>query len=260
MCLARRGCGIMGRPETPGACGHDHSVYMMRLSDMPKVIIIEDDPDIAGLVEHYLSADGFRVHIAANGAEGLKQVKASPPDLLVLDLMLPGLDGLDICKALRAAPATAALPILVLTAKGEESDKVIGLELGADDYLTKPFSPKELVARVKSLLRRRTRQEGAPPVHTYKELRLDKERHEVTLKGKEIQLTAKEFALLQQLLEHLGRVLTRQVLLDRVWGYQADVTTRTVDVHIRRLREKIPMLSEAILTVKSLGYKLKELR
>lgn len=227
---------------------------------MPKVIIIEDDQDIAGLVEHYLAADGFRVSIVADGAEGLKRVKASPPDLVILDLMLPGMDGLDVCKALRAAPATSALPILMLTAKGEESDKVIGLELGADDYLTKPFSPKELVARVKSLLRRRTRQKATPPVYTYKELRLDKDRHEVMLKGKEVQLTAKEFALLQQLLENLGRVLTRQTLLDRVWGYQADVTTRTVDVHIRRLREKIPLLTDAIVTVKSLGYKLKEFR
>jgi len=225
-----------------------------------KVTIIEDDSDIAGLVEHYLAAEGFKVSHARDGAEGLKRVKAMPPDLVILDLMLPGLDGLDVCKALRANPATSALPILMLTAKGEESDKVIGLELGADDYLTKPFSPKELVARVKSLLRRKARQEPAVPVYTYKELRLDQERHEVTFKGKDVQLTAKEFALLQQLLENPGRVLTRQTLLDRVWGYQSDVTTRTVDVHIRRLREKIPMLIDMILTVKSLGYKLKDLR
>jgi len=225
-----------------------------------KVIIIEDDPDIAGLVEHYLAAEGFKVSHAKDGAEGLKRVKAAPPELVILDLMLPGLDGLDVCKALRAAPPTASLPILMLTAKGEESDKVIGLELGADDYLTKPFSPKELVARVKSLLRRKARQEPAVPVYTYKELRLDQERHEVTFKGKDVQLTAKEFALLQQLLENPGRVLTRQTLLDRVWGYQSDVTTRTVDVHIRRLREKIPMLIDMIVTVKSLGYKLKDLR
>jgi len=224
------------------------------------VTIIEDDPDIAGLVEHYLAAEGFKVGHARDGAEGLKRVKESPTDLLILDLMLPGLDGLDVCKALRAAPATASLPILMLTAKGEESDKVIGLELGADDYLTKPFSPKELVARVKSLLRRKARQEPAVPVYTYKELRLDQERHEVTFKGKDVQLTAKEFALLQQLLENPGRVLTRQTLLDRVWGYQSDVTTRTVDVHIRRLREKIPMLTDMIVTVKSLGYKLKDIR
>jgi DNA-binding response OmpR family regulator len=223
-----------------------------------RVTIIEDDSDIARLVEHYLAAEGFKVGHAKDGIEGLKRVKATPPDLLILDLMLPGLDGLDVCKALRASPQTSALPILMLTAKGEESDKVIGLELGADDYLTKPFSPKELVARVKSLLRRKARQEPAVPVYTYQELRLDQERHEVTLKGRDVQLTAKEFALLQQLLENRGRVLTRQTLLDRVWGYQSDVTTRTVDVHIRRLREKIPMLIDAIVTVKSLGYKLKD--
>jgi two-component system alkaline phosphatase synthesis response regulator PhoP len=226
---------------------------------MPKIVVIEDDTDIAGLVEHYLTAEGFRVSLAADGAEGFKRVKTTPPDLVILDLMLPGMDGLDVCKALRAAPATAAVPILILTAKGEESDKVIGLELGADDYLTKPFSPKELVARVKALLRRKSRQDTTT-LYTYRELTLDREKHEVTLKGKGVTLTAKEFALLQQLLENPGRVLTRQVLLDRVWGYQADVTTRTVDVHVRRLREKIPLLTDAIITVKTLGYKLKDIR
>jgi two-component system alkaline phosphatase synthesis response regulator PhoP len=226
---------------------------------MPKIVVIEDDADIAGLVEHYLTAEGFRVSLAADGAEGFKRVKTTPPDLVILDLMLPGMDGLDVCKALRAAPVTAAVPILILTAKGEESDKVIGLELGADDYLTKPFSPKELVARVKALLRRKSRQDTTT-LYTYRELTLDREKHEVTLKGKGVTLTAKEFALLQQLLENPGRVLTRQVLLDRVWGYQADVTTRTVDVHVRRLREKIPLLTEAIITVKTLGYKLKDIR
>lgn len=226
---------------------------------MPKkIIIIEDEPDISGLVVHYLAQEGYKVNTCADGIEGLRRVKADRSDLLILDLMLPGLDGIEICKRLRTDPTTSNLPILMLTAKGEESDKIVGLELGADDYLTKPFSPKELVARVKALLRRTTQPENPTAHYTYGDLSLDTERHEVTVQGKEVSLTAKEFGLLHRLLQNRGRVLTREMLLDRVWGYEADVTTRTVDVHIRRLREKIPLLEDAIITVKSLGYKLKD--
>ena len=226
---------------------------------MPKkIIIIEDEPDISVLVVHYLTQEGYKVNTCADGIEGLRRVKADRPDLLILDLMLPELDGLEICKRLRTDPKTSNLPIIMLTAKGEESDKIVGLELGADDYLTKPFSPKELVARVKALLRRAMQPDHPRTHYAYGDLSLDAERHEVILKGNEIPLTAKEFGLLQQLLQNRGRVLTREALLDRVWGYEADVTTRTVDVHIRRLREKIPLLEDAIITVKSLGYKLKD--
>jgi DNA-binding response OmpR family regulator len=172
--------------------------------------------------------------------------------------MLPEMDGLEVCKRLRADPKTSVLPIIMLTAKGEESDKIVGLELGADDYVTKPFSPKELVARVKALLRRSERREEEALSYRYGPLSVDVTRHEVRASGKEIQLTAKEFSLLLQLLKNKGRVLTREILLDTVWGYDSDVTTRTVDVHIRRLREKIPLLGEAIVTVKSYGYKLKD--
>lgn len=224
----------------------------------PHVMVIEDEIDISRLVKDYLEKEGYRVTLLADGAQGMAEVLKVKPDLLLLDLMLPGMDGLEICKKVRSRPEVSHLPILMLTAKGEETDKIIGLELGADDYLTKPFSPKELVARVKALLRRTDRREPFQKRFSYGALSLDTERHDVTLQGKKIALTAKEFGLLQQLLENQGRVLRRETLLDRVWGYDADVTTRTVDVHIRRLREKIPLLADAILTVKSFGYKLQE--
>jgi two-component system alkaline phosphatase synthesis response regulator PhoP len=226
---------------------------------MPKrVLIVEDDPDIAKLIVNYLAREGFAVATAPHGASGLKQARENPPDLLVLDLMLPEIDGLEVCKALRGSPGTSALPILMLTAKGEESDRIVGLELGADDYVTKPFSPKELVARVKALLRRSGRPEKAPAAYNYGPIVLDETRHDVKLNGKEVRLTAKEFGLLAQLLKSKGRVLTREMLLENVWGYDANVSTRTVDVHIRRLREKIPILNKAIVTVMSHGYKLRE--
>ena len=224
-----------------------------------KILIVEDEKDILQLVKLYLEKEGYRTVTASTGSEGLAQVRTEKPDLLVLDLMLPEIDGLEICKRLRSAPETAMLPIIMLTAKAEESDTIIGLELGADDYVTKPFSPKTLVARVKALFRRLDRkQEDGQARFTYGPLILDLTRHEVTVKGKEVPLTAKEFGLLEHLLRHPGRVLTRDVLLNAVWGYEYYGTTRTVDVHVRRLKQKLPLLDEAILSVKSLGYKLKE--
>ncbi len=225
-----------------------------------KILIVEDEKDILQLVQLYLEKEGFRTATAMTGAEGLKQVKAEKPDVVVLDLMLPELDGLEVCKRLRSSPETALLPIIMLTAKAEESDTIIGLELGADDYVTKPFSPKALVARVKALVRRLERH---PPQdatqHRYGSLLMDLARHEVRLDKTEIPLTAKEFGLLEHLLRHPGRVLTREVLLNAVWGYDYYGTTRTVDVHIRRLKQKLPLLEDAIVSVKSLGYKLKDL-
>jgi len=223
-----------------------------------KIVIIEDEPDIIGLVTHYLEKEGYRVTAIRDGAKGLQQVKTDPPDLLILDIMLPEIDGLEICRRVRSDAKAAALPIIMLTAKGEETDRVVGLEVGADDYLTKPFSPKELVARVKALLRRAERRETAEDRHVYGDLILDPVRHEVRFKTREIVLTAKEFGLLERLLKERGRVLSRDTLLDKVWGYDADVISRTVDVHIRRLREKIPFLKDCIQTVKPFGYKLKE--
>ena len=225
-----------------------------------KILIVEDEHDILQLVKLYLEKEGFRTVLAKTGMEGLRQVKQEKPDLVVLDLMLPEIDGLEVCKRLRSAPATAMLPIIMLTAKAEESDTIIGLELGADDYVTKPFSPKTLVARIKALFRRLERKPDDGPAHyRYGNLVMDLARHEVSVNKIEVLLTAKEFGLLEHLLRHPGRVLTREVLLNSVWGYDYYGTTRTVDVHIRRLKQKLPSLSDAIMSVKSLGYKLKEL-
>ncbi|HEY7533878.1 MAG TPA: response regulator transcription factor [Nitrospiraceae bacterium] len=224
-----------------------------------KILIIEDEQDILQLVKLYVEKEGFRTVTATTGTEGIKQVKQEKPDLVILDLMLPELDGIEICKRLRSAPETATLPIIMLTAKAEESDTVIGLELGADDYVTKPFSPKALMARVKALFRRLERKpDERLTQYQYGKLVMDLARHEVTFNTKDIPLTAKEFGLLEHLLRNPGRVLTREVLLNTVWGYDYYGTTRTVDVHIRRLKQKIPLLNEAITSVKSLGYKLKE--
>jgi two-component system, OmpR family, alkaline phosphatase synthesis response regulator PhoP len=222
-----------------------------------KILIVEDERDILDLVTHYLEKEGFRVRSATDGPAGLSAARQERPDLIVLDLMLPGMDGLEICRKLRA-DSSNLVPIIILTAKADETDRVVGLELGADDYLTKPFSPKELVARVKALLRRAERREDDGKPSTYGPLKLDPLRHEVWVGDQEVILTAKEFGLLEQLLRNRGRVLTRDALLNSVWGYDYHGTTRTVDVHIRRLRQKVPLLEDAILSIKSLGYKLQD--
>ena len=186
------------------------------------------------------------------------QAKRTPPDLILLDLMLPGMDGLLVCQALRHDPATAAIPIIMITARGEETDRIRGLELGADDYVVKPFSPKELVARVAALLRRVERPRTPPTVLRYGTISIDLERHMVRISDEEVRLTAKEFLLLKYLLEHQGRVLSRDLLLTDVWGYQYTGGTRTVDVHVRRLREKVPLLATALTTIKQFGYRLED--
>jgi DNA-binding response OmpR family regulator len=223
-----------------------------------RVLVVEDDPDIAQLVAHYLEKAGFSAELLANGRDALAAIAARPPDVIVLDLMLPQVDGLEICRVVRGNAATAAIPIIMVTARSEESDRIVGLEIGADDYLGKPFSPNELVARVRALVRRAQR--AAPtavgrPVN-YGSVEVDTERHTVTDNGAAVTLTAKEFMLLEYLLQHRGRVLSRDVLLTDVWGYRYTGGTRTVDVHVRRLREKIPLLSKALTTVKQFGYKL----
>jgi DNA-binding response OmpR family regulator len=230
---------------------------------MSRVLVVEDDKDIADLIAHYLQRAGHIVESLASGTAALARVRESAPDLLVLDLMLPGMDGLLVCQALRGDAATAAIPIIMLTARGEEAERIAGLELGADDYVTKPFSPRELTARVAALLRRTTRVAAPPaaapaPMLRYGPVTIDIERHAIEMDGKDVRLTAKEFLLLQYLVEHRGRVLSRDLLLTDVWGYQYTGGTRTVDVHIRRLREKLPFLADAIVTIKQFGYRLED--
>ncbi len=204
----------------------------------------------------HLEREGFRCRTASNGVEALREAKHAVPDLVVLDLMLPVIDGLEVCRRLRGDEGTTAVPIIMLTAKSEEVDRVVGLEVGADDYVVKPFSPKELVARVRALLRR-TRPAPEARVLSAGPLALDVARHVVTLHGQPLPLTPKEFDLLHALLESAGRVLSREHLLNRVWGYaRADeIESRTVDVHIRRLRAKLGDVGNRIATVKSVGYR-----
>jgi len=224
---------------------------------MTRVLIVEDDRDIADLVAHYLGKAGFATELLSSGREALKTISENPPDLLILDLMLPQMDGLEICRAVRASEKTAMVPIIMLTARGEESDRIVGLELGADDYIAKPFSPNELVARARALLRRTQRGAASgTPSMKYGSIVVDPETHIVSANGNGITLTAKEFLLLAYLLRHRGRVLSRDVLLTDVWGYRYTGGTRTVDVHVRRLREKLPLLVDALVTVKQFGYKL----
>ena len=222
-----------------------------------RVLIVEDEPDIRDLLVFHLEREGYHVSKARTGTDALRQVKASPPDLVLLDIMLPELDGLEVCRRLRREPATAALPIVMLTAKGDEVDRVLGLELGADDYIVKPFSPKELVARVRAVLRRTRPTPGGGPLVTGR-LTIDADRHVVAVGGTPVQLTPKEFDLLKALAEAEGRVLSREFLLDRVWGYKAasEIESRTVDVHVRRLRVKLGEEGRRIETVKSVGYRL----
>jgi len=220
------------------------------------ILVAEDDHDIAELVSHYLKKAGWSAHVASAGDQALAYIRNHPVDVVILDVMLPGMSGLEVCQALRADRATAGLPVIMLTARVEEADRVRGLELGADDYVAKPFSPNELVARIRALVRRSQRTEPTDPVLRLGPIAVDLARHTVSNDGQDVRLTAKEFMLLQYFLEHRGRVISRDLLLGDVWGYRYTGGTRTVDVHIRRLREKLPVLVDALITVKQFGYKL----
>ena len=225
---------------------------------MSRILVVEDDPDIADLMRRYLQKGGFEVDVRSAGRDALTAIAAHPPDLLVLDLMLPQVSGLDICRQVRADEKTSAIPIIMVTARTEESERIAGLDTGADDYLAKPFSPGELVARVRALLRRTARATTMDTSVTYGPVVVDSVQHTVTSGGQPVVLTAKEFLLLQYLLRNRGRVLSRDVLLTDVWGYTYTGGTRTVDVHVRRLREKLPILEDALVTVKQFGYRLLE--
>jgi phosphate regulon transcriptional regulator PhoB len=229
---------------------------------MGTILIVEDEPDIAELVKYHLDKAGLPARVVADGKQALDLIVREQPALVVLDLMLPGLDGMEVCRRLRGSPATRGIPVIMLTAKAEEVDRIVGLEMGADDYVPKPFSPRELVARVKAVLRRA----AAPPEPCEApvivgDLRLDPARHEVTKDRQPVSLSAMEFRLLEFFLRHRGRVYSRAQLLDQVWGQDRFVEPRTVDVHIRRLREKIeddPRKPTLILTIRGLGYKCRE--
>ncbi|CAN5888329.1 response regulator transcription factor [soil metagenome] len=225
---------------------------------MANILVVEDDQDIADLIVHYLHNAGHTTDRLASGAGVMPQLQKTAADLVILDLMLPGLSGMAVCRAMREDAATAHVPIIMLTARGDEADRLAGFAQGADDYVTKPFSAKELVARVAARLRRPGAATGAAEavVLRYGEIVIDADRHRLTADGKDVHLTAKEFLLLRYLIRHRGRVLSRDVLLTDVWGYHYTGGTRTVDVHIRRLREKLPVLNDAIETVKQFGYRL----
>ena len=222
-----------------------------------KILIVEDEKDIIKMLEYNLKKEGFKVIDARDGEDALDLAVREYPDLILLDLMLPGIDGLDVCKTLKKESKTSLIPIIMLTAKSQESDKVVGLELGADDYITKPFSPRELIARIKAVLRRATEKEKLPEVFQLGDLRIDFSKISVSVKEKPVELTAKEFELLKTLLKAKGRVLSRDYLLDSIWGYDhaMEIQTRTVDVHIRTLRKKLKSAAKMILTVKNYGYR-----
>lgn len=220
-----------------------------------KILVVDDEPDVVELVRYNLNSSGYEVVTAVDGKEALKKVRAETPDLIVLDIMLPGIDGFEVCKILKRDPATSAIPIIMLTAKAEEVDRVVGLELGADDYITKPFSPREFVLRVKALLKRIKGDSAAPSIIQRGDLSIDPSRHEVLVKGKEVELTATEYKLLLTLASRPGRVQSREQLLQEVWEYNPSVDTRTVDTHIRRLREKLGSAADYIETVRGFGYR-----
>ena len=222
-----------------------------------KILNVEDEKDIIKMLEYNLKKEGFRVVDARDGEDALDLANRENPDLILLDLMLPGMDGLEVCKALKKENKTGSIPVIMLTAKSQESDKVVGLELGADDYVTKPFSPRELIARIKAVMRRVTEKEKLPEIFQAGDLKIDFARISVTVKDKPVELTAKEFELLKTLLKAKGRVLSRDHLLDTIWGFDhaMEIQTRTVDVHIRTLRKKLKNASKYIITVKNYGYR-----
>jgi two-component system, OmpR family, phosphate regulon response regulator PhoB len=222
-----------------------------------KILVIEDEPDIAEVLQYNLEKEGFDVDTARRGDTGLEAIRRDGPDLVVLDLMLPGIDGLELTRLLKRDPQTARLPIVMLTARGEEVDRIVGLELGADDYISKPFSPREVVLRVKAVLRRFQQEESTAELLEVGGIELDISGHQLRVRGKEVPLTATEFRLLRLLLERNSRVQTRGQLLSDVWGYAEDIDSRTVDTHIRRLRRKLGPEAERIETVIGVGYRLR---
>jgi two-component system phosphate regulon response regulator PhoB len=225
-----------------------------------RIIVVEDESDIAKVLEYNLAREGYQVEVMADGAEAVDRIVEVAPDLVLLDLMLPGMDGLEVCRTLKQDPAARDIPVIMVTAKGEETDVVLGLELGADDYVTKPFSPRELLARVKAVLRRRARGGSGPSRDRIVRgaIIVDATRHEVLVDGKSVSLTATQFRLLHQLASNPGRVFTRQQLLNRIVGEHAIVTDRNVDVHVRTIRKALGGHADAIETIRGIGYRFRD--
>lgn len=222
-----------------------------------KILVVDDEEHIVELIKFNLENNGFKVISASNGNDALKLAKSEVPQLVLLDLMLPGIDGYDVCREIRKDQSISTMPVIMITAKGEELDKILGLELGADDYMTKPFSVRELIARVKAVLRR-TRTQYIDKIFNFDDISIDFQKHEIIKGDKKIELTLKEFELLQILVRNKGRVMTRDFLLDKVWGYEYVGETRTVDVHIRHLRQKIEnddKNPQYIETIRGIGYR-----
>ena len=223
------------------------------------VLVIEDEVDLATTLEYNLKSDGFQVRVAHTGRAGMAAATADPlPDVIVLDLMLPDLSGTEICRRLREAERTRDIPVIMCTAKGEEIDRVVGFEVGADDYIVKPYSVRELLLRIRALLRRAHRVEGEPSLIKFGRLRIDRDAHRAWVDDAEISLTALEFRLVHAFLSRRGRVQTRDALLSDVWGIEADVTTRTVDTHVKRLREKLGEAGAYIETLRGVGYRFRD--
>ncbi len=228
------------------------------MSAKTKILVVDDEPDMLELLETNLTGAGYEVVMAADGREALEKARKAQPRLIVLDVMLPEMDGLEVCKSLRGNPTTEDIPILMLTARAGEIDRVVGLELGADDYVTKPFSVRELILRVRKLLERPPGGQGAGELIQLGGLRIDKQRHSATFKGRALELTLTEFKLAVLLAERRGRVQSREQLLRDVWGYHTAIDTRTVDTHVRRLREKLGPAAKYLDTVRGVGYRFRE--
>jgi two-component system phosphate regulon response regulator PhoB len=223
----------------------------------PKVLVVEDDSDILKLLEYNIGGAGFEVLTSRDGHEALVLARRQFPALVVLDLMLPGIDGFEVCKELKRNPETAGIPVIMLTARGEEVDRIVGLELGADDYVVKPFSPRELILRIRAVLRRLVAEAATANVLQEEGLQVDLQAHRVQVDGQPIELTATEFKLLVELIRSRGKVQSRDQLLDKVWGYQFEGYARTVDTHVRRLRQKLASYADWVETVRGVGYRFR---
>ncbi len=222
-----------------------------------RIAIIEDEPDIAEVLEYNLEREGFQTFTLLRGDTAMDSLRSDVPDLILLDIMLPGLDGLELCRLLKRDASTSQVPLIMLTAKGDEVDRIVGLELGADDYIAKPFSPREVVLRIKAVLRRAQEPTPIPDELVAGDIRLDVPGHRLFIGDDEVTLTATEFRLLSLLMERTGRVLTRETLLTEGWGYAEDVDSRTVDTHVRRLRRKLGAEAQRIETVIGVGYRFR---